>query len=78
MRFQNFTSKHFPTKATIISKKLSLFSFTGLLAIDFDISILFIVFLLIGVVTFLAGTAYGIYLNNKISEKDASNQLSRS
>lgn len=78
MRLSNFTSKHFSTKAILVSKKLPLFSFTGFIAMDFDISILFLVFLLIGTVTFLAGTAYGIYLNDKISEKEARNQLSRS
>lgn len=78
MNFLNFTSKSVLRNLSSTSKKLPLFSFTALLAIDFDISILFIVCLLIGVVTFLAGTAYGIYLNDKISEKEASNQLSRS
>jgi len=77
MSFLNFSSKHFSAKFYSISKKLPFYTFTGLLAIDFDISILFIVSLLIGVVTFLAGIAYGIYLNDKISEKRANNQLSR-
>ncbi len=78
MSFFNSTSRNFFSRLNVFNKKTPLLSFYGLLAIDFDMSILFLVFLLIGIVTFLAGTAYGIYLNDKISEKQAPNQLSGS
>lgn len=78
MNFLNFMGKSHISNILSTANKLPLFSFTALFAMDFDISILFIICLLIGVVTFLAGTAYGIYLNDKISEKEARNQLSRS
>ncbi len=55
-------------------RKMPLLSISMFLALDFDTSVLFIVVILVGVVTFLAGTAYGIYLNDKISEKQVSNQ----
>jgi len=78
MRFFSVTSKHPSNQVNVITQKIPFFSFTGLIAIDFDMSILFLVFILVGVVTFLAGTAYGIYLNDKITEKEASNNFSRS
>ncbi len=77
MHFFNFTSNLF-SKAAAFNKKSPLLSFSAILAIDFDISVLLIFVALVGVITFLAGTAYGIYLNDKISTKNSSNQLSGS
>ena len=51
------------------------FSIGLLLAVGIDASVLLIVMLLVAMVTFLAGIAYGIYLNDKISNKKAANQL---
>lgn len=78
MHFFNFTTNSFFSESITFNKKLPLYSFPCILAVDFDISVLLIFVLLVGVITFLAGTAYGIYLNDKISTKNSSNQLSGS
>ncbi len=76
----SFTSTHNNcfSKVAKFYKKLPLFSFTAILSVDFDISVLLIFVMLVGVITFLAGTAYGIYLNDKISTKNSTDQLSGS
>jgi hypothetical protein len=83
MQFSHLTPKRlgvnqfFRLKTLLKSaSKTSLFSFTMLLALDFDTSILFILVVLVGIITFLAGTAYGIYLNDKISTKQNNRTLS--
>lgn len=78
MQFLNFTNNTLFSKVVPSKKNSTLFSFPPLLLIDFDFSILLIIVVLVGIITFLAGIAYGIYLNDKITEKETANQLSRS
>lgn len=67
----------FRIKALLQSaKKMPLFNITLLLAMDLDTSTLFILVALISIIVFLAGTAYGIYLNDKISTRQNNRTLS--
>ena len=67
----------FRIKALLKSaKKMPLFNITLLLAMDLDTSTLFILIALVCIIMFLAGTAYGIYLNDKISTRQNNRTLS--
>ena len=67
----------FRIKALLQSaKKMPLFNITLLLAMDLHTSTLFILVALISIIVFLAGTAYGIYLNDKISTRQNNRTLS--
>jgi hypothetical protein len=56
-------------------KSPKFFSIGLLLAGGIDASVLLIMMVLVAIITFLAGIAYGIYLNDKMSTKKANNQL---
>ena len=56
-------------------KSPKFFSIGLLLAGGVDGSVLLVMILLVAMITFLVGIAYGIYLNDKIFNKRADNQL---
>ena len=69
----------FSTNFKAISRHLftspKFFSLGLFLAVGVDASVVLIVMLLVAMITFLAGIAYGIYLNDKISSRKVDNQL---
>ena len=78
LNLKNIVTKSYTTLNKLVLNQLKspkFFSIGLLLAGGIDGSVLLVMILLVAMITFLVGIAYGIYLNDKIFNKRADNQL---